>query len=310
MHVIISVGAIMDRLDAMRLFVGVAELASFSAAARRFRVSAAAASRAVALIEDELGVSLFYRTTRTVRLTERGTIYLDQCKRILGDIEDVASLARGANAEPRGLLTVTAPIMFGRLHVLPVIEALLAANPKLAARLTLSDRNVHLADEGVDVAVRIGDLADSALVAVKVGEVRLVTVASPKYLAVQGEPKVPADLRRHSIISFEGIGVGDEWRFGSAGRLTTVQVVPRLSVNSADAAIVAASNGLGITRTLSYQVTDAVSARRLKLVLASFAPAAMPVSLVYPARRVASANVTAFLTAARAHFRSAPLVPE
>jgi DNA-binding transcriptional LysR family regulator len=299
----------MDRLDAMRLFVGVAEQASFSAAARRFRVSAAAASRAVALIEDDLGVSLFHRTTRTVRLTERGAIYLDHCKRIVGDIEDAASLARGANAEPRGLLTVAAPIMFGRLHVLPVIEALLAEHPKLAVRLTLSDRNVHLADEGVDVAVRIGDLADSALVAVKVGEVRRVLVASPKYLAAQGEPKVPADLRRHSIISFEGVGVGDEWRFGSAGRPTAVQVVPRLSVNSADAAIVAASNGLGITRTLSYQVVDAVRARKLKLVLANFAPAAMPVSLVYPTRRIASANVTAFLSAARAHFRSAPLAP-
>ncbi len=295
----------MDRLEAMRLFVGVAEQSSFSAAARRFRVSAAAASRAVALIENDLGVSLFHRTTRTVRLTERGTIYVEQCKRILGDIEDAASLARGANAEPRGQLTVTAPIMFGRLHVLPIVEKLLADHSKLTVRLLLSDRNVHLADEGIDVAVRIGDLADSALVAVKMGEVRRVLAASPKYLATHGLPDTPADLRRHSIISFEGIGSGDEWRFGSGSRATAVHVVPRLSVSSADAAIVAASNGLGITRTLSYQVADSVKARQLKLVLQDFAPPPMPVNLVYPARRIASANVTAFLNRARAHLRTA-----
>lgn len=292
----------MDRLDALRVFVGVAEHSSFSAAARRLRLSPAAASRAIAMIEDELGVSLFNRTTRTVRLTERGTVYVEQCKRILAEIDDAKSLVRGESAEPRGQLAVTAPITFGRLHVLPVVEKLLAAHPKLTVRLMLSDRNVHMIDEGIDIAVRIGELADSALVAVKIGEVQRVLAASPKYLAARGTPETPAALRQHDIIVFEGIGVGNEWRFGAAGK-TSVQVEPRLSVNSADAAIAAASNGLGITRALSYQVADAVKLRRLKLVLQDFAPPPQPVSLVYPAGRVASANIIAFLNAARTHFR-------
>ncbi len=298
----------MDRLEAMRIFVGVAEQSSFSAAARLLRLSPAAASRAVAVIEDELGLSLFNRTTRSVRLTERGAIYLEQCKRILADVDDAASLVRGESAEPRGQLSVTAPIMFGRLHVLPVIEKLIKQHPKLTVRLMLSDRNANLVDEDIDIAVRVGDLADSALVAVKVAEVQRVAAASPKYLAARGTPTTLAALRDHAIIVFEGIGAGHEWRFGPAGR-TTVQVQPCLSVNSADAAIAAASNGLGITRALSYQVADAVKARRLKIVLQEFAPAAQPVSLVYSKRRAASANVAAFVDAARAHFRSHQVRP-
>jgi DNA-binding transcriptional LysR family regulator len=201
---------------------------------------------------------------------------------------------------------VAAPIVFGRLHVLPVIEQLLRRHRDLSIRLTLSDRLAQLVEEGVDVAVRIGTLADSALMAVKVGEVRRVLVASPAYLAARGIPSTPAALARHDLIAFEGIESTNDWRFGAQDR-TSVRVEPRLAVNSADAAIAAAEAGLGITRTLSYQAQAGLEAGRLALVLQEVAPAPVPISLVYPARRLGSPNVAAFVNAARAHFRERPV---
>lgn len=298
----------MDRLDAMRVFAVVADRGSFAEAARHLRLSPAAVTRAVAALEGQIGTLLLNRTTRSVRLTERGAIYLDLCKRVLADLAEGERRVRGEDAAPRGLLVVAAPILFGRLHVLPIIERLLRTHRALSARLMLSDRLVHLADEGVDVAVRIGELADSALIAIKLGEVQRVLVASPAYLKERGEPQTPAALARHDLIAFEGMDATNDWRFGPAEK-ASVRVEPRLIVNGGDAAIAAAESGLGITRALSYQVRDAVQKGRLRLVLHASAPLPVPINIVHPARRVGAANLTAFITAARDHFRTRPVAP-
>ena len=297
----------MDQLDAMRTFVSVATLGSFAEAARRLRLSPSAVTRSVAQLEDQLGLTLMSRTTRSLRLTEHGRIYLESCRRILADVEDAERTVRGESSEPRGELRTAAPILFGRLHVLPVVAHLLAAHTDLSVRLALSDRNVHLVEEGIDVAVRVGALADSSLMAVKLGEVSRVVVASPAYLSARLAPGAPSDLGSHDIIAFEGIDAINEWRFGDGAAV--VRVEPRLTVNSADAAIAAAEASVGITRALSYQVKAAVQAGRLVAVLQEFAPPATPVSAVYPTGRIASPNVSAFIRAAREHFKANPLSP-
>ena len=290
----------MDRLDAMRAFAAVADRRSFSEAARRLRLSPAAVTRAVAQLEDRLGLMLLNRTTRSVGLTSEGAAYLVRCKQILADIEDAEGHMQGTGAAPRGRLTVAAPLSFGRLHVLSILNGMLRDHPDLSVRLMLSDRIVHLAEEGVDVAIRIGDPADSALVAIKLGEVRRVVSASPDYLARHGKPLTPADLARHDVIAFDNIDATDEWRFGEA----SVRVEPRLIVNSAEAAIETAIAGLGVTRTLSYQVAEALVAGQLELVLEAFGPPPVPVNIIHPPRRLGSANVAAFTKAARLQLAS------
>jgi DNA-binding transcriptional LysR family regulator len=191
--------------------------------------------------------------------------------------------------------------------VLPIIARVLTKHPSLSVHLTLSDRNVHLSEESVDVAVRIGDLADSSMKAIRLGSVSRVLVASPGYLGRRGMPKAPNDLSTHDIIAFESLDVTNEWRFGSTCKL--IRVEPRLTVNSADAAIAAAEAGLGISRTLSYQVMASVLAGRLVPLLVSFTAEQFPVSAIYPARRIASTNLGAFIKSAREYFRDDPLVP-
>lgn len=295
----------MDNLEAMRIFVSVATQGSFTEAARRMRLSPSVVTRSVAQIEERLGIMLLNRTTRSVQLTERGQIYLEDCKRILEDFEMMERRVRGEGAQPRGNLRVTAPVLFGRLYVLPIVNALLHEHHALSIHLTLSDRNVNLFEEGVDVAVRVGELADSSLIAVRLGLTTPVLAASPAYLQKRGAPTSPAELKSHDIILFEGIGATNEWPFGANRNM--VRVEPRLIVNGADAAITAAEAGIGITRTLSYQVRDAVRARRLMLVLKEFAPPPLPVSIAYQARRIASANVAVFVKAMRDQFKANPL---
>ncbi len=291
----------------MRTFVTVAKIGSFAEAARRMRLSPSVVTRAIAQLEDQLGLTLLMRTTRSLRLTEGGEIYLGNCQQILADVDSAERQARGENAEPSGNLKVAAPILFGRLHVLPIINRVLQTHRALSIQLSLSDRNIHLVDEGIDVAVRIGDLANSSLIAVKLGEVSRVTVASPGYLKARGTPRSPTELADHDTIAFEGIGSTNEWRFNPGRKL--IRVEPRLSVNSADAAIAAAEAGVGITRTLSYQIKAPVLTGRLKLILQQFAPPQSPVNAIYPARRIASANVAVFVKAARDYFKAHPLTP-
>ena len=297
----------MDRLDAMRIFVAAAKLGSLAKAARQRRLSPSVVTRSIAQLEDQLGLTLLTRTTRSLHLTEAGQGYLESCQQILADIDDAERRLRGENAEPRGELKVTAPIVFGRLHVLPIVNRLLAQHRALSIHLSLSDRDVHLVDEGIDVAVRIGELADSSLIAVKLGEVSRVLVASPAYLEERGTPRSPAELAGHDIIALDSLDATNEWRFDA--REKPVRVAPRLTVNSVDAAIAAAEAGIGITRTLSYQAKEAVLAGRLLPLLQEFAPPRVPVSALYPARRGTSANVAAFMKTARRHFAAHPLVP-
>jgi DNA-binding transcriptional LysR family regulator len=291
----------MDRLDMLRTFVAVADHASFAEAARRLRVSPTAASRAVAALELDLGTPLLRRTTRSVRLTDEGAAYLERCRAALTELDDAALALRGTGALPGGNLVVTAPVTFGRIHILPIATSLLRSHPQLDIELTLIDRVVRLVDEGIDVAVRIGDLSDSALHALKVAEVRRVLVASPGYLAARGTPvNVPA-LHDHALISFTEIDRAHEWRFGATGK-TAIRIEPRLTVNSADAAIAAAVDGVGIARVLSYQAREAVASGRLVTLLDEAAPPPAPVHLVYQANRRGSVNMRAFIDAARAHF--------
>ena len=295
----------MDNLEAMRIFVSVSTQASFTEAARRMRLSPSVVTRSVARIEERLGIMLLNRTTRSVQLTERGQIYLEDCKHILEDFEMGERRVRGEDEKPRGTLRVTAPVLFGRLYVLPIVNALLHEYPALSIHMTLSDRNVNPFEDGVDVAVRVGELADSSLIAVRLGLAIPVLIASPAYLQKRAAPVSPAALSSHDIILFEGIGATNEWPFGADRK--TVRVEPRLIVNGADAAITAAEAGVGIARTLSYQVWDAVRAGRLALILQEFAPPPLPVSVTYQARRIASANVAAFVKAIRGHFKDNPL---
>lgn len=289
---------IIDRIDRLRLFIGVAECLSFVEAARALRISAAAASRAIAALEDDLRVPLFRRTTRAVSLTQEGTVYLERARTALAELDAAAIDLRGENAEPRGSLIISAPVVFGRMHILPVVNALLSAHRRLNAQLVLTDRVVRLVDEGIDIAVRIADLADSALHAVRLGDVRRVLVASPDYLARRGTPARLTDLYDHCLVAFDNFAVNDEWRFGVMEK-AVVKLAPRLRVNSVDATIDAVLHGVGIGRLLSYQVADLVVGGRLIEVLADQTPYPVPIHMVFQANRQRSPNVRAFLDQAK-----------
>jgi DNA-binding transcriptional LysR family regulator len=296
----------MDRLDTLRAFVGVAQRRSFAEAARRLRISPSAASRAVADLERALGVALLRRTTRSVSLTREGELYLERCRAALDELDDAARLLRGEAAEPQGRLVVTAPVMFGRMHILPVVLGLLRAHPALQIELMLVDRVIRLADEGIDVAVRIAELPDSALHAVRVAQVCRVLVASPAYLARRGTPDEPASLRQHALIVNSGTMPAGEWRFGGARR-AAIRPEPRLLTNSVEVGIDAALEGLGIARPLSYQVDAHVRAGRLVRLLPQFEPPPLPVSLVFQANRRGAAHVRALIDAAQQYFRMQPV---
>lgn len=297
----------MDRLEALKVFIAVADKASFAEAARSLRISPTAATRAIAALEETLGVALLRRTTRLVGLTAEGGAYLDRCRHALDELDDAARSLRGESAEPRGLLAVTAPVMFGRMHIRPIVSRLLRDHPKLEVRLTLTDRVVRLVEEGIDVAVRIAELSDSSLHVLKVGGVRRVLVASPLYLAARGMPATVAALHDHDLIAFDNFSRNGEWRFAGPAH-GVIRVKPRLLTNSIDAAIDAAIDGLGIARTLSYQVVRHVADGRLSLVLDDLAPPPLPVSILYPANRQSSANLRAFVAAAKLSFGEQPII--
>lgn len=289
----------MDRFEALSAFVAVADRRGFTAAARALDSSPPAMTRAVAALERHLGVTLFHRSTRAVSLTEEGSAFLDRARRILLDLREAEQVVTGGRSVPRGQLHVTAPVVFGRLHVLPAIVELLARHEGLSARMMLLDRNVRIVEEGIDVAVRIGPLVDSALRAVAIGSVRQAIVASPTYLARHGIPSAPVELVGHACIVGSGARVGSAWRFGPEGD-RIVEIVPRLAIDTIDAAIAAAEAGLGLANVLSYQSTDAIAAGRLVEVLAEHAPPPVPVSLVHDAARAAMPAVRAFIDAMRA----------
>lgn len=294
----------MDRLEALRLFIAVADKASFAEAARALQVSPTSASRAVAELEEELGVALLRRSTRSVRLTPEGEAYLERCRQALELIEDADRMARGEDSAPRGLLSITAPVVMARRHVRPAVNRLLAEHPLLAIRLISTDRIVRIAEEGVDVAVRIGPLADSALHAIKLGETRRVLLASPEYLARRGSPASPGGLSAHDLIAFDNFTHNSEWRFAGG---ETVRVEPRLLTSDVEVAVDAAVSGLGVTQLLSYQVADLLADGRLQALLSGFEPQPVPISAVFQSSRQRAPNVRAFLAAIRARLAEAPL---
>jgi DNA-binding transcriptional LysR family regulator len=273
-----------DRLDSIAIFVAVAELESFAEAARRLNRTPAAVTRAVAALEEQLRTRLLNRTTRSVALTEAGARYLDAGRRLLGAYEDLRVVEMDSKAAPHGKLNVTAPAMFGRLHVLPALAGLLDRFPGLEASALLVDRVVSLIDEGLDVGVRLGKLPDSSLRGIGVGHVYLAVYASPDYLAARGVPETPRDLGDHATISSLAITpIPDRWSFEGAGGFGGVAVKPRLVVNTTDGAAEAAASGLGLTYLASYQAEAHVRTGRLKRVLAEFQPPSIPIHIVHPA---------------------------
>lgn len=285
----------MDQVHLMSVFVAVGEEEGFAAAARRLDLSPAAVTRAIAALEEKLGVKLLLRTTRNVRLTEAGRRYLDDSRAILSSIEEANETAAGVNSAPKGNLSVTSPVLFGKAFVMPGIVRYLKTYPEVEVSALFLDRVVNLVEEGIDVAVRIGHLPDSSLKALRVGQVRRVLCASPEYLAKHGVPRHPDDLLRHTIVAASGVTPRVEWKFGADDDPTTVRLRPRLTVTSNDAAIAAVVMGLGICRLLSYQVADELAAGRLKIVLADFEEAPWPVHLVHRESKFGSSKVRNFI---------------
>jgi DNA-binding transcriptional LysR family regulator len=285
----------MDRIDAMQAFVTVADLKGFAPAARKLGLSPSGVTRLIAALEDRLGARLLQRTTRQVTLTDAGARYLERARRILSDVEEAESAAEGERTRPGGRLVVSAPNGFGRLHVSPVMSAYLKRYPEVSADLRLSDRMINLVEEGVDLAVRIGHLPDSTLVARHVGEMRRIVVASKEYLKRRGEPKTPEAIADHDTIHFGAMTAEPEWRFVADGREIRVSSSPRFASNSADAAIQYAEAGGGLTRVLAYQAADSLKSGRLRIVLAPFTPPALPIHIVYPTSRLLSAKVRTFI---------------
>ncbi len=285
----------MDRIDAMQAFVAVADLKGFAPAARKLGLSPSGVTRLIATLEERLGTRLLQRTTRSVALTDVGARYLERAKRILADVEEAEGSVQDERARPSGRLVISAPIGFGRLHVSPIVSEYLKRYPEVSGDLRLSDRMINLVEEGVDLAVRIGQLADSSLVARHVGEMRRIVVASPGYLKKQGEPKTPGAVASHRTISFGAMSASPDWRFASEGREIRIAPTPRLTTNSADAAIQYAEQGGGLTRVLAYQAADAIKRGRLKIVLAKFEQPALPIHIVYPTSRLLSAKVRTFI---------------
>jgi DNA-binding transcriptional LysR family regulator len=309
----------MDRLDALEIFVAVADQGSFIAAARQLNRAPTAVTRAVAQLEERLGTRLFNRTTRAVALTDAGTRYLDLSRRALSDFAALELSAASERTEPRGTITLTAPEMFGRLHVLPVVQNFMRDFPAVDISLLLLNRIVSYVDEGVDLGIRIARLSDSSLQAIQVGEVRRILCASPAYLAKRRRPVTPQDLLQHETIAVSGTRpVVDRWAFDSSARLAgkgngnsrkpgreiNVAIRPRLVVNSVLASLDAAVSGGGICRPISYQADELISAGKLVRLLEEYEPAPIPIQVVHPAGRYLAPKIRLFIDRAVAELRA------
>jgi DNA-binding transcriptional LysR family regulator len=287
----------MDRLEAMRVFVSALDEGSLAGAGRRLGRSAPAVTRAINALEGHVGARLLDRTTRMIRLTEAGERYAAACRRVLTDLEEAELQAAGERAAPRGLLTLTAPVVAGTRLLRPLVDAFLDEQPQVQVRMLLLDRVVSLLDEGVDLALRIAHLPDSSLIALRIGSVRQVVCAAPSYLARHGVPQEPGDLAGHRCIAQIHPLAGELWTFppmAEGGRPRQVKVRPRLMASSVEAAIASAADGHGLVRPLCYQVADEVRSGRLKLVLTDCEPELLPVHLVAPEGRLSVAKVRAF----------------
>ncbi|MBV9378621.1 MAG: LysR family transcriptional regulator [Alphaproteobacteria bacterium] len=294
-----------DRLDALTIFAAVAEQQSFAEAARHLSRSPASVTRAVAALEERLQTRLFNRTTRSVALTDAGARYLEGCRRFLATYDELEAVNLSERAQPRGWINVTAPTMFGRLHVLPIVRSFLGEYPQVDVRMLLLDRVVSLVDEGLDLGVRIGQLPDSSLRAVRVGQVRRVVCAAPQYIARHGVPITPRDLGSHTVVACTAVTpIPDRWSFHGPSGVTSVAVKPRLVVNTTAGAVDAAVDGLGFTCVRSYQAEPHVAAGRLQTVLTEYEPPPAPIHIVHPEGRYLPTKVRLFLDHAASALRA------
>lgn len=294
----------MDRIESMQLLLKAVENGSLSATSRKLGMPLASVSRKISELEAHLGTRLLNRSTRSLSLTETGQSYIVACKRILEDLEAAERSAAGEYHAPKGDLILTAPVLFGRLFVLPILSEFLKAYPDINVRFMLTDRYVNLMEEHVDIALRIGELPDSALVATRVGFSRQVVCASPAYLAARGVPQTPQELATHDAVTFEGVASAKHWTFINGKSRITVPIRSRLSVSTAEAAIEAAIAGVGMTRILSYQVT-LLPAEKISIILKAFEPAPVPVNLIHLANPVLPQKTRAFLDFATPRLRAA-----
>jgi DNA-binding transcriptional LysR family regulator len=294
----------MDRLEAMSILVAATDAGSLSAAARRLGTPLTTVSRKVSELEAHLKTRLLNRSSRQLTLTDAGRSYVAACRRILEDVSDAERTASGEYSAPKGDLIITPPIVFGRLHVLPIAMQFLKSYPDVDIRLVLTDRVVNLLEEHLDLAVRIGELPDSSLVATRVGSIRRVVCGSPDYFVERGMPQSPVDLGKHDCVTFDGLMPADRWTLTIRRSDVSIPIHSRLVVNTAEAAVDAAVAGLGITRVLSYQIATAVRAGALTVVLPEFEPTPWPVSLVYAGARLLPLKLRAFLDFAAPRLRA------
>jgi DNA-binding transcriptional LysR family regulator len=283
----------MDRLRSIQVFVSVAEHGGFAPAARALAMSPPAVTRSMAALEDHLGVRLLHSTTRSVRLTEAGARFLEHGQRLLLDLQAAEEAALGAHGVPRGMLRVTAPMLFGRLYVTPILGAFLDLYPEVTCQTLFLDRSVNLMDEGLDVAVRIGVLPDSTLTAIRVGTVRWVTFAAPSYLEKFGAPEHPRDLAGHRLIQSVSVSEAREWTYAEAGDELRIKIEPRLRMNTNDAIVALAARGWGVSRLLSYQIAPDVGRGRLRPVLEDYELPGIPIHVVHREGRMTSPKVRA-----------------
>ncbi len=285
----------MDRFESMTAFAAVAETGSFSAASRKLSTPLATVSRRVAELEQKLRVQLLTRTTRRIALTDAGAQYLPTCRRLLEEIDDAERLASGEYSAPKGNLVVSAPVVFGRLHLLPIVFQFLNAYPDVDVEMRLTDVPVDLVELHIDVALRIGALEDSSLMALRLGQIRHVVCASPGYIAERGAPEKPGDLAQHDCVTLTPLHAPGVWNFTKGTVTERVTVHSRFSVSNAEAAVEAAATGMGITRVLCYQAALAIADQKLALLLQGYEPPIMPVQFVYSADRQMPKKLRAFL---------------
>ena len=297
----------MDRLYLMTVFVAVAEAESFAAAARKLTMSPPAVTRCIAALETRLGVKLLNRTTRYVRVTEAGQRYLDDARRIIAEVDDADDAVVGINATPKGHLSITAPVLFGKMYVTPVVVDYLNHYPDMEIHAMFLDRVVNLMEEGVDVGIRIGELPDSSFNAIRVGTVRRVLCASPQYLEKNGIPKTPQDLQNHTLISASSVSSSTEWTFKEKNAERALRIKPRLAVTTNDAAIEAAVSGFGIVRLLSYQIIPQLESGNLQTLLHAYETAALPIHVLHREGRHKSARVRSFIDMTVARLRQQAL---
>lgn len=296
----------MDRLHLITVFVAVVDASGFAGAARKLGISAPAVTRAINELEAHLGVRLLTRTTRVVRVTEPGARYAEDYRRILADMTDADDAVRSMQRAPRGHLTISAPVLFGAKFVMPIVIEYLQRYADVSVSSWFVGRLINLMDEGVDVAVRIANLPDSSMQAIRVGRVRRVIVGTPGYLKKHGIPMTPDELQSHSIISVNPSIPTSEWRLNDSGGARVVNLRPRMFTNGNESAIAAATGGFGLTRVLSYQVAEQLRDGRLQTVLSEFEPPMLPVHVLHREGRHASAKARAFLDLAIERLRAHP----